>query len=338
MSHRPLASPLRTRRFCFVGSILVAAALLAPRVEAQEKVTFLTNWFAQAEHGGFYAGVTNGIYKKHGLDVTVRMGGPQVNVMQLLAAGQVGLRHGLRLLGDEGDRAGRAGDHGRGLVPEGSGVPRDSRGRERTSTSSRARPCSSRRRRARRGGRGCGPSTASIDDQVRPFTGNLQPFLADKNSATQGFITNSPFDIGKAGVKANYFLFADYGWPVYGSTIVTMHRSRSRTSPTWSARFVRASMEGWKQYLADPSAANAPDQAGESPGQPTISSRTRSPGSRSSRRSRAATPNDSGIGTMSEARYKEIYDLMVREGLLKPEVDYRQAFTTQFVKDLRVMP
>jgi hypothetical protein len=70
---------------------LVAAATvgLAFSAQAQEKFTYLTNWYAQAEHGGFYQSVADGTFKKYGLDVTIRMGGPQVNGMQLLAAGQV---------------------------------------------------------------------------------------------------------------------------------------------------------------------------------------------------------------------------------------------------------
>jgi NitT/TauT family transport system substrate-binding protein len=174
------------------------------------------------------------------------------------------------------------------------------------------------------------------DDQVRPFTGNLQPFLADKNSATQGFITNSPFDIEKAGFKANYFLFADYGWPVYGSTIVTMQK-QVKDRPDLVARFVRASMEGWKQYLADPSAANALIKQEN----PRANDDQLAYALARLKELKALTGGDAerlGIGTMNEARYKAIYELMVREGLLKPEIDHRQAFTTQFVKDLRVMP
>src|SRR5688572_23192808 len=71
-------------RICAVLALLLAA----PLAQAQDKVTFLTNWYAQAEHGGFYQALATGLYKKEGLDVTIKMGGPQVNGMQLLAAGQ----------------------------------------------------------------------------------------------------------------------------------------------------------------------------------------------------------------------------------------------------------
>ena len=55
---------------------------------AADKVTFLTSWFAQAEHGGFYQAKATGLYEKAGLDVTIKMGGPQVNGSQLLLAGE----------------------------------------------------------------------------------------------------------------------------------------------------------------------------------------------------------------------------------------------------------
>ncbi|MCC5647413.1 ABC transporter substrate-binding protein [Nostoc sp. CHAB 5824] len=55
-----------------------------------DKVTFGTNWIAQAEHGGFYQAVATGIYKDYGLDVTIKMGGPQVpSGTQLLMGGAV---------------------------------------------------------------------------------------------------------------------------------------------------------------------------------------------------------------------------------------------------------
>src|SRR6187549_4015631 len=74
-----------------ISRTLLAAALglaLSAGAQAQEKLTYMTNWYAQAEHGGFYQAIATGIYKKYGLDVTVKMGGPQVNIMQLMAAGQ----------------------------------------------------------------------------------------------------------------------------------------------------------------------------------------------------------------------------------------------------------
>ena len=79
---------LRRALLSVVASCAIATAIAgAPSAQAQEKVSLMTNWYAQAEHGGFYQAVATGLYKKAGLDVTIKMGGPQVNGMQLLAAG-----------------------------------------------------------------------------------------------------------------------------------------------------------------------------------------------------------------------------------------------------------
>ena len=72
-----------------------AAACLIPvpgaRVSAQslDAVSYLTNWRAQAEHGGFYLAVANGIYRRYGIDCDLRMGGPQQNPSQQLLGGRV---------------------------------------------------------------------------------------------------------------------------------------------------------------------------------------------------------------------------------------------------------
>ena len=70
------------------GALFMNAMALTPSAQAEEKFVYMTNWFAEAEHGGFYQAVATGIYKKYGLDVTIKMGGPQVNIIQLMAAGQ----------------------------------------------------------------------------------------------------------------------------------------------------------------------------------------------------------------------------------------------------------
>src|SRR5271155_2191304 len=75
-----------------VGTAAVATAL-TPALAA-DKVTFLTSWFAQAEHGGFYQAKASGLYEKAGLDVTIKMGGPQVNGSPLLLGGETDMMIG----------------------------------------------------------------------------------------------------------------------------------------------------------------------------------------------------------------------------------------------------
>ena len=57
--------------------------------QALDKVTFGTNWVAEAEHGGFYQALADGTYRKYGLDVTIRQGGPNVNNRILLPVGKI---------------------------------------------------------------------------------------------------------------------------------------------------------------------------------------------------------------------------------------------------------
>ncbi len=86
--------------------LTVAALATSASCFAAEKFTFLTNWYAQAEHGGFYQAQATGLYQHAGLDVEIKMGGPQINVMQLMAAGQADCTLGRQRSG-AGDLAGR---------------------------------------------------------------------------------------------------------------------------------------------------------------------------------------------------------------------------------------
>ena len=79
------------------AGVAVALAMAFVQASAQDKVTLGTNWKAQAEHGGWYQAVANGTFAKHGLDVTIRPGGPQVNNAQLLAGGRLDFNVGSAL-------------------------------------------------------------------------------------------------------------------------------------------------------------------------------------------------------------------------------------------------
>src|SRR5579862_43224 len=87
----PIVLP-RFTALCLAAILTLSLAALPAR--AADKVTFLTSWFAQAEHGGFYQAKATGLYEKEGLDVTIKMGGPQVNGMQLLLGGETDMMIG----------------------------------------------------------------------------------------------------------------------------------------------------------------------------------------------------------------------------------------------------
>jgi NitT/TauT family transport system substrate-binding protein len=315
-----------------------AAALMltaGAAVHAQDKVTFLTSWYAQAEHGGFYQAIAKGLYKQAGLDVTIRMGGPQVNGMQLLAAGQADFIMGYDL------QVLKAIEQGLPVVTVGTSFQKDLQGlmthedvtgldalKGRTIlVSTSGRPTWWPWLKARYG---------YTEEQSRPYTFNLQPFFADRNTVQQAYPSSEPFQADKAGVKTKFFLFADDGYPPYGTTMVTTQKLAAE-KPDLVQRFVRASIQGWKSYLADPAAGNVLIKQDN----PKMTDEQIAFAIRRMKELKVFDGGDAaklGAGVMTDARWKQTYDFMVSAGLLKAETDWKKAFTTQFVRDLKVQP
>src|SRR4051812_49209737 len=169
---------------------LFAAALvaLAGAAKADEPFVYMTNWYAEAEHGGFYQAVAQGIYKKYGLDVTIKMGGPQVNIMQLMAAGQADCIMGSS---DMQMMIARAG--GLPVVTVAAVFQKDPQVlishdnvksfEEMKDKTILIAPS------AQRGYWLWLKSKYGFkDEQTRPYTFNIQPFVADNNAVQQGYL------------------------------------------------------------------------------------------------------------------------------------------------------
>ena len=316
--------------------VVAALALLSgASVRAQDKVVVITNWFAQAEHGGIYQALASGLYKKHGLDVTVKMGGPQVNAIQLLAADQAdfimnrdfavlqGVSKGLPLVTVLAPMQFDA----QGLLTH-EDVPDLASLKDKTILIA---------------------STAHLywwpwlkkkygynDAQTRPYTGNLQPFFADNNVVQQAFPTSEPYQVAQKGMKYKFFPFAAEGYPPYHGALVTLQKTID-AKPDMVARFVRATAEGWKSFLADP----APAAVLIKRENPNMTDGEIAFAVQKLKDSQAVTGGDAaqlGIGAMTEARWKKNYDFMVESGLLSPSTEWRKAYTTRFIDDLKVMP
>ena len=314
-----------------------AGLAFAAGAQAQEKFTYMTNWYAQAEHGGFYQAVATGIYKKYGLDVTVKMGGPQVNINQLMAAGQTDC-----IMGSSDLSMMVARNNGLPVVTVASVFQKDPqvliahdgvKGFEDMKgktilISSAANAGYWLWLKAKYG---------LLDSQTRPYTFNIQPFVADKNSVQQGYLTSEPFAIQKAGVKANAFLFADHGWPSYATTISCMDET-VKTRNKAVASFVRGTMEGWKSYLADPAPGNALIKKDN----PNMTDEQLAYSVMKLKEMGMVTGGDAGklgIGMMNETRIKQNYAFLVENKLIDPaKVKMDDAYKFDFVKDLKVMP
>jgi NitT/TauT family transport system substrate-binding protein len=173
------------------------------------------------------------------------------------------------------------------------------------------------------------------DAQTQPYTFNLQPFFNDKNVVQQSYPSSEPFQALQRGVPVKFFLFADNGYPPYGTTMVTTTRLVAER-PDVARRFVRATIEGWKSYLkGDPAPANALIKADN----PKMSDEQIAFGIKRLNQLEVADGGDAktmGIGIITAARWKASYELMVNEGLLPKETDWTKGFTTEFVKGLKI--
>ncbi len=333
---KPSPALLAATLALLIGALTSAAQAQA---QAQEKFVYLTNWYAEAEHGGFYQALATGLYKKEGLDVSIRMGGSQVNGLQLLAAGQVDCLMGYDV------QTMKARENGITAVtvaaafqkdpqvmighPENFKQMADLKGKTiliSADANTNFWPWLK--------------ATFKLDDkQARPYTFNTQPFVADKNVVQQGYLSSEPYAIEKqAKFKPNAFLLSDHGWPPYTTTIVCME-STLQKKPKQVAAFVKASMQGWKDYMTgDPKAANALIRKDN----PNMAEDELLNGIRLLKETGMVLGGDAktmGVGIITDARMKKTYDMLVSMKLLDPaKVDVKKTYTTRFVQDLKVLP
>jgi NitT/TauT family transport system substrate-binding protein len=320
-----------------IASALLAAVVLAAvpaRAQTLEKIVFSTDWLAQAEHGGFYQAVAQGIYRKYGLDVEIRQGGPQVNGLQLLAAGRldVAMADALQVLS--------AVERKVPLVAIAATF-------QKNPTVIIAHPGVTNL--AELKGKPIAIGAASnttfwpwlrerygfTDAQKRPYAFSVQPFLAEPGLSQQGFATSEPFSIEKAGVKPVVFLLADLGYPPYSQALVVTRTTLSARNDALT-RFVRASAEGWKRYLADPAPGNALIKRAN----PQMSDELLAYGVAKMREYGIVDGGDAktrGLLTMTAARWKATESFLRKAGLARSGVDYRRAYTLGIVDRVQVL-
>ncbi|MDJ1654436.1 ABC transporter substrate-binding protein [Raoultella sp. Ech2A] len=319
---------------CCVLSALVPGLFALP-AHADEKLVLLTSWYAQAEQGGYYQALATGIYKRYGLDVSIQSGGPQINGMQLLLSKRADaiIGYDLQLL-ESVQRGFQAKAIAapfqfdpQGLLTHASVTSLDGLKDKTILVSSSGQSTWWPWLKAR---------YQLSDSQVRPYTFNIQPFVADDNVAQQAYVSSEVFQAQKAGVKSNFFLFSEHGYPPYGGILITRPDLISSRKETM-AKFVRASMEGWVSYLQDPSSGNALIKKDN----PKMTDDLLAWGVQQIKEHHLIDGGDAatqGWGTMTQARWQKTRDFMVNAKLLKADTDWKQAYTTEFVEHMQVKP
>jgi NitT/TauT family transport system substrate-binding protein len=316
-----------------IAVFALAAAFAPAKAQTLDKVSFGTNWVAEAEHGGFFQAVADGTYKNYGLDVTIVPGGPNNNNRILLIAGKLDFFMSANSL-----QSFDAVTSNVPLVAVAAMFQKDPQVLL-THPDIKAAKLEDLK-----------PLTLFVskegmttyfqwlkseygfsESKVKPYTFNPQPFIVDKKSAMQGYVTSEPFAVEKAaGFKPGIFLLADYGFNTY-STLIETRRELVERKPDLVQRFVDASIIGWYNYLyGDNAAANAMIKKLN----PEMTDELLSYSIDKMKEYGIVDSGDSlksGIGAMTDERMANFFDKMVRAGVVRSDIDFRQAYTLRFV-------
>jgi len=307
----------------------VPAPFICPARAAADPLHFTLNWFAQAEYGGFYQALADGLYDQAGLNVTIEQGGPQINDVQLLLAGRTDI-----ILGGC-EQALLAAQNGLPVTAIGTTTqkflaglithtdihdPRDLRGHPiLIGTESRTTFWPWLRQTY-----GFSDSQAGVD------TSNLQPFALNPRAAMQTLVSAEPYAAQQQRIPFNYLLLADLGYPAYGNMVLTS-RTMLKTRRDALGRFMRATGEGWRRYIwgdgTRGDAAILKANHSMTQGQIDYSRQTL-------RRVLAFGQSGEAIGSMSDARWQKIHDVLVTSGAMPDFANWKDAYSLDLLSSL----
>jgi NitT/TauT family transport system substrate-binding protein len=298
-----------------------------------DKVSFGTNWVPEAEHGGFYQALADGTYKKYGLDVTIVPGGPNANNRILLPVGKIDFYLSANTL-----QAFDAVEQNVPTIEVAALFQKDPQVLIAHPDQNIKKLIDLKRLTLFISKEGVATYFQWLkadfgfkEEQVKPYTFNPQPFLADKKSAMQGYVTSEPFAIEKQGnFKPKIFLLANEGFSSY-STLIETRRELAEKKPDLVQRFVDATIIGWYNYIyGDNKAANAIIKREN----PEMSDELLAYSVDKMKEYGIVDSGDStslGVGAMTDARMQDFFDKMVRAGVVKAGLDYRKSYTLKFV-------
>jgi NitT/TauT family transport system substrate-binding protein len=325
-------NPAFLLRALTAGLLATFVALAPAHAQTLDKVSFGTNWVAEAEHGGFFQALADGTYASYGLDVTIEPGGPNNNNRMLLIAGKLDFFMSANTL--------QSFDAVANNVPLVTVAAMFQKDPQVLLTHPEVKVTKIEDLK---------PLTLFVskegmtsyfqwlkseygfsENKVKPYTFNSQPFIVNKQSAMQGYVTSEPFAVEKAaGFKPGVILLADYGFNTY-STLIETRRELVDKKPDLVQRFVDASIIGWYNYLyGDNAAANAMIKKLN----PEMTDELLSYSIGKMKEYGIVDSGDSlknGIGAMTDERMASFFDKMVRAGVVRRDIDYRQGYTLRF--------
>jgi NitT/TauT family transport system substrate-binding protein len=311
---------------------LCGVGLLSANVMAKDAVTFGTNWTAQGEHGGYYQAIADGIYDAAGLDVKIKMGGPQVNTAQLLIAGALDFA----IVSNSFIPLNMVKQH----IPYVAVAAMFQKDPQilmahkemgfKTLADLRGHPIQI--------------STDAVDsywlflkvkfgftdNQIRPYTYNIAPFLIDKSVIQQEYLTNYRYEMKTAGFDPQVFLLADYGYTSY-SAIVMTSRKMVQERPDLVQRFVNATAKGWYSYLHNDHSKAISLILKANPDYTKGWAESATEAMRQGGIVESGDTKRLGIGAMTDARWRDFFETMVKAGVYPRDLDYHTAYTLEFI-------
>jgi NitT/TauT family transport system substrate-binding protein len=329
----PSAGTFRIALAALTTGLAWLTALNAVCAQPLDKVSFGTNWLAEGEQGGFYQALADGTYRKYGLDVTIVPGGPNTNNRILLAVGKIDFFLSANTLQSFDAVAQNIPtvevaalfqkDPQVLIAHPDQGIDKFIDLKNLTLFISQEGVASYFQ--------WLKADYGFKESQVKPYTFNPQPFLADKKSAMQGYVTSEPFAIEKAAkFTPKVFLLADQGFSAY-STLIETRRDLVEKKPDLVQRFVDASIVGWYNYIYHDNAAGNALIKKQNPEMTDdllayCVAKLKAYGIVDSGDAAAL-----GVGAMTDARIKAFFDQMARAGVVKAGLDYKKGYTLQFV-------
>ena len=314
------------------GLLTLAAVLTPASAQTLDKVSFGTNWVAEGEHGGFFQAVADGTYQKYGLDVTIVPGGPNTNNRILLTAGKLDFFMTANTL--------QSFDAVTNNVPVVAVAAIFQKDPQVFLTHPETKIAKLEDLK---------PLTLLVskegvasyfqwlkseygfsESKVKPYTFNSQPFIVNKQSAMQGYVTSEPYAVEKAAsFKPGVILLADHGFNAY-STLIETRREIVDKKPDLVQRFVDASVIGWYNYIyGDNSAGNAMIKKLN----PEMTDELLAYSVARMKEYGIVDSGDSiknGIGAMTDERVTSFFEKMVKAGVVKADLDYRKSYTLRF--------
>ena len=311
--------------------LTISLTIISCHSYAAEEIVFGTDWRAQAEHGGFYQAQALGFYEELGLKVRIKQGGPQVNHSQQLVSGKIDFGMApnsfipLNFL-----------EQSIPIIAIAAFFQRDPAVLIAHKSQNYSSLTDLKYKKIM-----ISPDTrigfwrflrvrfGFNNQQIKPYTFNLAPFLANEELIQQGYLTSEPFLIKQTGIQPSVFLLADSGYNSYAG-IVQCSEALIQENPALVTAFINASIKGWYSFLYDDP---SPAFRLISVDNPEMDKRLLEFAHQIMLNERLIDNEDSrvnGIGTMNLRRWKAFYETMVQDALYSPDLNISKVFTNQF--------